>query len=102
MKVATRLANGKEKSARFDVIRVKQRLAGGLATTAPALEAALDVVARREEIEHLEIETYSFGALPPADRPDGPDGPLVEGLLGEFRHVLDGLARRGIHVEEVA
>ncbi|MEZ6007382.1 MAG: metabolite traffic protein EboE [Planctomycetota bacterium] len=86
----------------FHVPVDRQRLAGGLATTAPALEAALDVVARREEIEHLEIETYSFGALPPADRPDGPDGPLVEGLLGEFRHVLDGLARRGIHVEEVA
>lgn len=96
-----RLTSERPWRVHFHVPVDRQRLAGGLATTSPALEAALDVVARRAEIEHLEIETYSFGALPPADRPDGPDGPLVEGLLGEYRFVLEGLARRGIHAEEV-
>lgn len=97
-----RMAEGRPWRVHFHVPVDRARLAGGLGTTAPALEAALDVVARRDEIEHLEIETYSFAALPAADRPDGPDGPLVEGLLGEYRHVLAALARRGIVVEEAS
>ncbi len=83
----------------FHVPIDRRELDGGLRTTAPALESALDVVAARPAIEHLEIETYSFRALPPADRPNGPDGALVEGLLGEYRHVLAALAARGIAPE---
>lgn len=84
----------------FHVPVDRRRMVGGLATTAAALDAALDVVARRPEIEHLEIETYTFDVLPAEERREGPDGPLVEGLLAEQRHVLQALAARGLRPTE--
>jgi sugar phosphate isomerase/epimerase len=67
-------------------------LASGLFTTRAALESALGEIVSWPSVPDLEIETYTWEALPAADRP--PE--LAEGIAREVRWVLDRLAERGI------
>ena len=80
----------------FHVPVHRRSMRGGLRTTASDLDAVLAVVGRRAEIDHLEIETYTFDVLPDDEREEGPDGALVEALLAEHRHVLAGLVGHGL------
>ncbi len=60
---------------------------GALSTTRPSLEAAIDWIQRERYETHLEIETYTWGVLPPAERARlGAD--LAEGIAAEFEWVL--------------
>lgn len=69
-----------------------ERLAGGLATTRRALVAALEEAISWDRPPDLEVETYTWEVLPPAERP----GTLADGIAREMRFVLDFLAERGI------
>jgi sugar phosphate isomerase/epimerase len=77
----------------FHVPIYAERLAGGLETTRPALEAALgEALAGEGPAPDLEVETYSWGALPVADRP----AELAEGIAREMEFVLARLAGMGV------
>jgi len=69
----------------------------GFATTrdaiAPVLAAA---IATLGPLPHLEVETYTWGVLPTADRATG-DSALVDGIANELRWAIDELANHGAH-----
>jgi len=69
--------------AHFHVPIHRDRLAE-LETTRGFLEDAARVLADRTEIPHLEVETYTWTALPHGDRPDG-DAELIAGIADELR-----------------
>jgi len=66
---------------------------GRLATTRPWLERLLAEVGSTEVTPHLEIETYSFGAIPAARRRALGAETLDACLAAEFRWVIERLAR---------
>jgi hypothetical protein len=79
----------------FHVPIYAERLASGLETTRPALEAALEAaLASAEPVPDLEIETYSWSALPVADRP----AELSDGIAREMEYVLAKLGAAGYSV----
>lgn len=63
-----------------------------LRTTRTVLEQALRRVAQGDVTSHLEIETYTWEALPPEERAEG----LVESLAREYEWVLSVLAAAGV------
>ena len=70
--------------------------ADGLGTTAPAILQALDYLARApSQRPHLEVETYTWGVLPPARRPQDTDT-LTAGLGAELAWLEAHLAARGL------
>jgi sugar phosphate isomerase/epimerase len=66
-----------------------------LRTTQRELEGALRHVARRAVTAHVEIETYTWDALPAAERRAGSGFDLVEALAREYEWVLGTLAAEG-------
>ena len=68
---------------------------GVLGTTRPELEAALAGLAAR--CDHLEVETYTFGVLPEAERARYEHDP-VRMIVAELAWVEAALAARGIGV----
>ena len=66
---------------------------GGLRTTRPELEASLGELAAR--CDHLEVETYTFGVLPEAERERFGHDP-VRMIVAELRWVEAALAARGV------
>lgn len=66
-----------------------------LKTTQPDLDRALARVAGGGLTQHLEIETYSWDALPEAERHAGSGFSLVEALAREVEHVLGVVQRHG-------
>jgi sugar phosphate isomerase/epimerase len=73
------------------------RGAGGVETTQPELRQTLDVLMGGPEplTTHLDVETYTWTVLPPAQRPDGPAG-LVDGLARELLWTRDHLTDLGL------
>lgn len=67
-----------------------------LATTRPDLERALGVVARGETTAHVEVETYTWDALPPEVRAET----LVESLARELEWTRGVLLDAGCRVPE--
>lgn len=67
-----------------------------LVTTQPDLDRALARVARGDLTAHLEVETYTWEALPEGERRAGSGFDLVEALAREMEHVLGVLARNGV------
>ena len=67
-----------------------------LVTTQPDLDRALARIARGDVTSHLEVETYTWEALPEAERRAGSGFDLVEALAREMEHVLGVLARHGV------
>jgi sugar phosphate isomerase/epimerase len=63
------------------------------ATTQDHLRVALPALA--DATRHLEVETYTWGVLPPAQRP-ADDAGLVEGLARELAWVRDELVAAGL------
>ncbi|HEY0641481.1 MAG TPA: metabolite traffic protein EboE [Pseudonocardiaceae bacterium] len=70
----------------------------------PPLTATTDVLAaslralyggRRALSPHVEVETYTWGVLPPHARPAGEAG-LVAGIAAELRHAYDLLVHSGL------
>lgn len=53
----------------------------------------LRAVLGRVDCEHVEVETYTWGVLPPEQRP-GTDAELVAGIAAELAWVRDALAAR--------
>jgi sugar phosphate isomerase/epimerase len=53
-----------------------------LRTTVGVLDAALEAILPGE-CEHFDVETYTWGVLPEADRPDGP-AELADGIAAEL------------------
>ncbi len=66
-----------------------------LLTTQPDLDRALARVAAGGLTTHLEVETYTWDALPEAERRAGSGDDLVEALARELEHVEAVLARHG-------
>jgi len=87
----------------FHVPVFRAAMAGGLRTTRPDLERALRLVARHDLTDHIEIETYTWGVLPEAEREVPAEGDagfdLVEALAREYAWVLGVLAEEGVHPE---
>ena len=83
---------GKPWRVHFHVPVWRDRAVEPLLTTRHVLEAALRRVAKGDVTEHLEIETYTWDALPEADRADG----LVESLAREYEWVLSVLEEEGV------
>jgi hypothetical protein len=67
-----------------------------LRTTQADLDRVLACVARGEVTRHLEVETYTWDALPEAERRAGSGFDLVEALAREIQHVLGVLASHGV------
>lgn len=66
-----------------------------LTTTQPDLDRVLARVAAGGVTSHLEVETYTWEALPEAERAAGSGRDLVEALARELEHVLGVLGRHG-------
>jgi hypothetical protein len=66
-----------------------------LTTTRPDLERVLRLVARGGVTEHLEIETYTWTALPEEERRAGSGFDLLDALEREYRFVLSVLEGAG-------
>ena len=62
----------------------------------PELDRALARLARGDLTSHLEVETYTWEALPSAERRAGSGFDLVEALAREMEHVLEVLGRHGV------
>jgi sugar phosphate isomerase/epimerase len=73
-----------------------------LRTTQAELDRALARLARGDLTGHLEIETYTWEALPEAERQAGSGFDLVEALAREYEHVLGVLAQHGVTRAEPA
>jgi sugar phosphate isomerase/epimerase len=76
----------------FHVPIYAERLASGLETTRPALEAALGEALAANEPPDLEVETYSWDALPAAERP----ADLADGIAREMAFALERLRALGV------
>jgi sugar phosphate isomerase/epimerase len=74
--------------------------AAPLTSTLPVLKEALAamVAGPAPLTRHLEVETYTWQALPPALRPDGRSG-LAEGIAAELALVRDLLTGHGLKEE---
>ncbi|GHF04651.1 xylose isomerase [Streptomyces spiralis] len=72
-----------------------------LTTTRPELEATLAALLGGDTARtaHVEAETYTWGVLPEADRPQGP-GALADGIAAELAFTRDHLISLGL--KEVA
>ncbi|MEU0601481.1 metabolite traffic protein EboE [Streptomyces sp. NPDC006393] len=72
-----------------------------LTTTRPELEATLAALLGGDTARtaHVEAETYTWGVLPEADRPQGPDA-LADGIAAELAFTRDHLMSLGL--KEVA
>ncbi|MET8955211.1 hypothetical protein ACWEO4_14790 [Streptomyces sp. NPDC004393] len=72
-----------------------------LTTTRPALEATLAALlgGNTARTAHVEAETYTWGVLPEAVRPQGP-GALADGIAAELAFTRDHLISLGL--KEVA
>jgi len=70
-----------------------------LAATRDELVASLAAIVGgdRPRTDHLEVETYTWGVLPPELRP-ADDAGLVAGIAGELRWVADRLIDLGLEV----
>ncbi|MEU8324299.1 metabolite traffic protein EboE [Nonomuraea sp. NPDC048881] len=68
-----------------------------LATTVPVLRAALAELlgGPRPLCDHFEVETYTWGVLPPALRPRTP-GQLAAGIAGELEFARNELRHLGV------
>ncbi|WP_225839766.1 metabolite traffic protein EboE [Streptomyces sp. NK08204] len=75
----------------------------------PPLHATLDVLrdalavlvgGDRALCDHLEVETYTWNVLPPAQRPSGP-GRLAEGIAAEVAFARDELLALGLRERSV-
>jgi sugar phosphate isomerase/epimerase len=76
----------------FHVPVWRDRAVEPLRTTRSVLEAALRRVAKGDVTDHLEIETYTWEALPAEERAEG----LVESLAREHEWVLSVLESEGV------
>ncbi|GIF68575.1 xylose isomerase [Asanoa ishikariensis] len=76
-----------------------------LTSTVPVLKAALGelVGGPKALCDHLDVETYTWGVLPPARRPEG-DAALADGIAAELAFARDTLVGLGLseHRSEVA
>jgi hypothetical protein len=79
----------------FHVPVFRETLVPPLRTTQPDLRRVLALVAKGGVTEHLEIETYSFGVLPEAERTAGSGRDLVDALAREYEWVLSVLEGAG-------
>jgi sugar phosphate isomerase/epimerase len=69
---------------------------GTLATTRAEIGRVLDYLAREPAMHpQLEVETYTWHVLPPAERP-ADDEALLDGLVAELEWLERGLAERGL------
>ncbi|GAA0327587.1 metabolite traffic protein EboE [Actinoallomurus spadix] len=69
-----------------------------LRATSTELLSCLDALfGDRTLTDHVEVETYTWGVLPAAARPDG-DAGLAVGIAGELAWVRDALVARGLTV----
>lgn len=68
-----------------------------LHSTIDVLRTALDVLVGGETpvCDHLDVETYTWSVLPPAQRPASP-AELAEGIAAELRFTRDELLARGL------
>ncbi|GIF73889.1 metabolite traffic protein EboE [Asanoa siamensis] len=68
-----------------------------LTSTVPVLDAALgELVGGPTALcDHLDVETYTWGVLPPARRPDG-DAALADGIAAELAFARDTLVGLGL------
>jgi hypothetical protein len=64
-----------------------------LSATTGVLRAGL--AATINACEHFEVETYTWGVLPPSQRPDGPDG-LADGIAAELAYARDAMVDLGL------
>jgi sugar phosphate isomerase/epimerase len=80
------------------------------ADPAPPLRSTRDHLARcldalvggtTPTVDHVEVETYTWGVLPAGQRPVDDDG-LVEGIAAELAWARDRLVDAGLHGQEVA
>jgi hypothetical protein len=76
----------------FHVPVYRETAVAALKTTRPVLARALTRVAQGDLTEHLEIETYTWEALPEGERTDD----LVESLAREYEYVLSVLEAAGV------
>lgn len=78
-------------------VPVHAELEPPLTSTRADLVSALDglVGGPRPVTDHLEVETYTWGVLPPELRPED-DAGLIAGLAGELRWVADRLVELGL------
>jgi sugar phosphate isomerase/epimerase len=74
-----------------------------LHSTVGVLRSALAVLVGGETAvcDHLEVETYTWSVLPPAQRPSGP-AQLAEGIAAELRFTRDELLALGLTVRSTA
>ena len=69
---------------------------GTLATTRAEIDKVLDYLAREPAMHpQLEVETYTWHVLPPAERP-ADDEALLDGLAAEIQWLENALAARGL------
>jgi hypothetical protein len=66
-----------------------------LTTTADVLRKGLTALMDGPVCDHLEVETYTWGVLPPAARPSD-DAGLAAGIAAELAHARDELAALGV------
>lgn len=66
-----------------------------LTSTVPVLRAALRELLRESSCEHFDVETYTWGVLPPAQRPVDEAG-LVAGIAAELAFARDLLAAEAV------
>jgi sugar phosphate isomerase/epimerase len=67
-----------------------------LATTVPVLREALAELVRQAECDHYDVETYTWGVLPPAQRP-GTSAELAAGIAAELAFARGELHSLGAH-----
>lgn len=75
--------------------------APGLRSTTPELRESLAVLLGGDEpvVDHLEVESYTWGVLPSAQRPTN-DAELVAGIAAELTWAADHLATLGLEREK--
>jgi sugar phosphate isomerase/epimerase len=71
-------------------VPIHRESVGNIATTRPFLLAALEQLTALDTLPHLEVETYTWTVLPPAERPKN-DAELTRGLANEIAFVRSSL-----------
>ena len=79
----------------FHVPVFRETLVSPLRTTQADLLRTLELLGTHDLSSHLEVETYSFSALPEAERAAGSGDELVEALVREMAFVLERLEAAG-------